>query len=339
MFNIFDYESLKTLNWFSFFADVLLFLILTNFTLHKPRKMARFSLQIQIALVFLSMIRHILMAMEPRKNTSICSFVGFYQYFIDHLYIFFNVSIAVNLHLVYLNSFETTTGYKVKLWLMPICVALVIDLGSYAFGAFGRNSLGQCLIKDKSIKDTCFGILLNYIMTIPALSYCLLISLRVGLGRANRGLTNQLNFINEETSFDSRILRMVSSLARRISIYPFNCVVIYTVIIISRIAYDLTSTKNETLELWGYIGLSCTSILACLSLLLDPGFQSLLGFNKGFSSLGSPPKATFTFTAADVETLLHTRHVSDASLLQDATESSKAKWARDYCRLLLFRRL
>lgn len=141
---IFDDNFFKGLNWGSFFGDMLLFILLINFgkplkgscdkqkiAIHKPLKSTRQSLLMQTVLVFLSMARHILMAVESEQGEIACAFIGFYRYFIDHVYIFYSLAIAVNLHVIYLNSFESTTSYRTKLWLAPVFVALLVDLISY----------------------------------------------------------------------------------------------------------------------------------------------------------------------------------------------------------------
>lgn len=109
--------------------------------------------------------------------------------------------------------------------------------------------------------------------------------------------------------------------------------------LVFRITYDLTGVAKDGSELWGYFGLSCTSILNLVALLLDPAFQNLLGLNKRFASLGPLPASSFYFTGPHIETIVSSSRLSEASLLGSPPESSPAKWASDYCRLLIFRRL
>jgi len=223
----------------------------------RPDHMNRVTLRFQMAIAVVDIARHLrILLLREKAGSWLCTLVAFTGFFGDHLYLFLNVAIALNLNILVLQRKTPYKKLQIYFWVGAIALALGIDLIPLVGSYFGKDYFNGCYL-DKGLNESTrkmLKIFLIHITLLPGTLYCLIIPLLI------------FYYLRNDNS-------KVSLLSYRIVLYPLSCFLSLIGYLVYSLHLEITDTHDDYLFFWCRIGLRVSGALNLIVLALDPSFQ------------------------------------------------------------------
>ncbi|KAJ9083372.1 hypothetical protein DSO57_1035329 [Entomophthora muscae] len=129
LFYVMEIGALFT-NWLSIFAAVFVVLVIAGAMVIDNKSMNRVSIRITLAISILDVIKSILTLLFFQAldiSEMECVFVESLENFVTLAYFFLNVSIAANLHLIFLNGFGFDPLWERGYWIGSFGLAMLLS--------------------------------------------------------------------------------------------------------------------------------------------------------------------------------------------------------------------
>lgn len=257
------------LNVISLVAGVVSILMLMILGWKRPIIMKRVSLQLQTGVALLDITRHIrVFNLHESEDKALCILTAFYGFFSDHLYVFLNIGIALNLHLILLKRIKPQPVLKWIYWIAALGISSIINYVPYSLNYLGKSSDDYCFLIMEIPNRELVKFFLVHLINWPGTIYCLIISLIVLY--QYRFNTHQEK---EKTIFCEPEIRQLSW---TIALYPLTCFITMIGYLTYNSVYDGFNYHSDTLAAWMLLGFSGTGLINLLSLLVDYQVRSTL---------------------------------------------------------------
>lgn len=92
-------------------------------------------MRLQTGIAALDLTKHAMACIPVRSDGPVCSVLGFATVLLFHSYIFLNLCIAINLHLVILRSLRPRRRWELYYWALSLGLPILLDvplLGSHS---------------------------------------------------------------------------------------------------------------------------------------------------------------------------------------------------------------
>lgn len=156
-------------------AVVILLAIL--FAIRRQLLVERVSFRLQVGICFVELAKNAFFLMSlTGGDDGGCAALGMLSMLLGHLYFLLNIMLAVNAHWVLLRDHPSKKGWMLWFWVIPVLIAAFFNVPLLAWGVFGENYGGVCLIKKGNFLVEFIYI---YAMTMLAFVYCLGVSILV----------------------------------------------------------------------------------------------------------------------------------------------------------------
>ncbi|KAI9293186.1 hypothetical protein K502DRAFT_325459 [Neoconidiobolus thromboides FSU 785] len=122
-------------------------LFMIGMSIYDSKLVNRVSLRLQTALAAYDLWLHtgsLWKTPYAKGPGPLCVFFGWNMVATTLFYSFINVSIGVNLQLIFIHNKKITKRIEVGYWLVPILLSLIISVPPLALGRFGWYSYGGC---------------------------------------------------------------------------------------------------------------------------------------------------------------------------------------------------
>ncbi|KAJ9062081.1 hypothetical protein DSO57_1014503 [Entomophthora muscae] len=279
----------------------------------------RTSINLQTAIAFVDILRHILLVYTHSSSASVCSFLAFGSVLGDHLSLLFNVAIAANLQMIYIHGTIPSQRWQRLLYVVPVAFAAFIDLLPLVFGAYGLNKRDSCYLAEEHQYHDMFRILLFYATRMPGYIYCLTIFFTIMLKLYT---TDPVDDEDRPLLIPNLQSRESRDLALRISFYPLSCVLCQS----GRIAigfFEIIGYSTPSFVLsWCFFGFSTVGIFNLVAFLFDPAVKQAMDTNpihtpvllqptpRALETNSSTANPRFNSAKRDHEWIYHSRHTS-----------------------------
>lgn len=264
-------------NTISLCTAIIAFVSLVTLVSYRRQVLNRVTLRFQGLIALIDIAKHITLFDIAQPGGTACLFIGFFRFFIDHMYIFTNVLISLNIQLIYIHKWIPKPIFEMLYILAATSFALVIDLIPFAYDAYGQNFKKFCFLKDSHPHQFIFKIFLLYVSIIPGLFYCVFISIWVIVSSYKRNGYLEARFPSKQVTIFGESVNgkdFIGKLYFRMGLYPFTSVISFLPYIASNIYHDINGHVVPKGMFFTF--LLCkrlTGLLNFVSLLFDPHFQ------------------------------------------------------------------
>lgn len=230
---------------------------------------SRVTLNLQLAIAFVDILRHLNNIFNYSEDRTACSFLGFFFYYLFHVNTYLNFAFAINLHQKFLIKTMPSERFTHALYILPFVVPLAIDLIPLALGAYGVGLTSFCFFKAGGEYYEAAKTLVLYITNYPFMIYCFCIPVAILL-KVSRTQPS-----TNPTELESQLLIGVKSptskpFVYRVSLYPLACFMCNIGCAIGDVYISIWGECPKFLVSWTFLGLSSNGLINMLFLLLDP---------------------------------------------------------------------
>ncbi|KAJ9075180.1 hypothetical protein DSO57_1038570 [Entomophthora muscae] len=292
MTDFFTVGSLEyiVVNWISLICALTVVVTILLLKKMQPWAVARVTVNLHAGVALMGAMRHICFLITPPESNNSCQMLAFMAFFTGHMSLFLNMAIAFNLQRIYIHECQPQEQWRWILYILPIVVALFLDLIPIPLQAFGREHYGTCYLDKDSPYRTIMMTLLIYSTRIPGYIYCFIVFLLVVLK-----LKKPHNALADNQTLNS--IHIVSSrkLALRTSLYPLSCFLSHFGGMLSNVLFAFGCPRYDFIRIWVLMGLSTIGLVNLVVFLFDPAFEIAL---KSSSNI-EPCIADQTFQDSD----------------------------------------
>ncbi|KAJ9081354.1 hypothetical protein DSO57_1015637 [Entomophthora muscae] len=262
------------LNAISGTCGLLVVLMVFGFAKKQHAIVQRVSLRLQTGIAFIDFIKHFLFFLSHKGDDSfLCSLYGFLMMVLEQMYLFLNIAIALNLHLIIVADYSPEARWELFYWLVPFVVTMGLNVPLLTLRIFGKSNSETCMIKNGIRLNDTLEMLYYNMPTLLTIIYCITIAILVYIRlRKNSAILRKLPASLDPKSAAERdeAITCIRGVILRSIIYPIACF-LTNVGIIFHIMYDYFHDQPDpTLRIWAALGYSSAGILNLIAFLSDP---------------------------------------------------------------------
>ncbi|KAI9295543.1 hypothetical protein K502DRAFT_213910 [Neoconidiobolus thromboides FSU 785] len=197
---------------------VVLFMIVIS--IYDRKLVDRVSLRLQTGLSVYDIWLHggaLWKSISPAVPGIACTSRGYLALFFNILYAFLNVSIALNLQLIFIHNKTITRWVEVGYWVVPITLSLLISIPPLAMGLLGYSEYYGCYIADSEY-GLYYGKMLdfyaNQLWRFLCLIY-LIIAVTMVFIKLRKSLNFFKNNLNTESTNSTQCINTIKLLGYR----------------------------------------------------------------------------------------------------------------------------
>ncbi|KAI9298842.1 hypothetical protein K502DRAFT_362061 [Neoconidiobolus thromboides FSU 785] len=294
-------SDLYALNLVSLIAASSVLALFVIARILKPNLVKRVTLRLQTGSAATDFILHIINIYDD--DSAQCTTLGFFRYFTRLAYCFINISIAINLQLIFIHEKEPNNSWEIIYWSASLFLAIVLNIPQIFLGYYVQDK-GNCVLRSSTPDEKAFGIINSSIM-IATFLYCLVVSIFV-LFRLRKDWTSLVkstfNQMNQSRKRMRWLQRELKGLALRVVLYPIVTFVVLSGFSIYQISFAFVDSKT-LLSNWSNIGQNLSGLLDFLAICFDPSLQFCYKtiFKELYQKIQSRSKSTVIPHTIEVE--------------------------------------
>ncbi|KAJ9049608.1 hypothetical protein DSO57_1022607 [Entomophthora muscae] len=216
------------------------------------------------------------------EDSTFCTAIGFFAVLSNQIYMFLNISIALNLHLIILLCLKPRRQWEAYYWCLSLGAPIILNLpllGNHftfllialAAGIFGKSAGNFCFIRNGTKFNEILEVVYISGVGTVTIMYCAIVSVAVILKMKKKLSFKALDIpLNcSETSKPSSDVSL-GTLIKRTCLYPFTCFVCYFSNNIMLVYYCISSSTPVWLQTMAILGFSSRGMFHLFAFLGDP---------------------------------------------------------------------